>query len=127
MLGARHDRCHVRPVLEQLAVVEGVGEHRAGVRSETGEQRQLLAAYEHVDGVDLDHADAVEHLAQVTAVDAAGGRRSARPWAATAIRRAWRRLERSTSSVRGGRVAEVLDGREEAAGVVVGTSIVSAR
>ena len=72
MLGARHDRRHVGPVLEQLAVAEGIGEQRAGVRSETGEQGQLLAAYEHVHGVDLDHADAVEHAAQVTAVDTAG-------------------------------------------------------
>ena len=50
----------------------GVGEQRAGVRAEAGEQRQLLAAHEHVDGVDLDHADAVEHPAQVAAVDPAG-------------------------------------------------------
>ena len=79
MLAARDDRRDVGPVLEQLAVVDGVGEHRARVRAEAGEQRQLLAAHEHVHRVDLDHVDAVEHLAQVAAVDASGsvaGRRT---------------------------------------------------
>ena len=39
--------------------------------TESGEDRQLLRAHEHVDRVDLDQADAVEHAAQVPAVDAA--------------------------------------------------------
>ena len=60
------------PVLEQLAGGDGVGDQRAGVRPEAGEQRQLLAAHEHVDGVDLDQADVVEHAAEVPAGDPAG-------------------------------------------------------
>ncbi len=70
VLRARRDRRHVRPVLEQLAVVEGGGEHRPGVRAEASEQRQLLAAHEHVHRVDLDDPDAAEHPAQVAPVDA---------------------------------------------------------
>ena len=47
------------------------GSEVAPVRPEAGEQRQLLAAHEHVDRVDLDQADPVEHPADVAAVDAA--------------------------------------------------------
>ena len=83
----RHERGLVHPVLEQLAGVAGVGDQRPRVRPEAGEQRQLLAAHEHVDRVDLDQADPVE--ARV----AGGGGRSARsaaasakPWAPSAMR-----------------------------------------
>ncbi len=59
------------PVLEQLLGVEHGGQQVAPVRPEPGEHRHLLAADEHVDRVDLDQTDAVEHPAGVTAVDAA--------------------------------------------------------
>ena len=49
--------------------VGGVGDQAARVRPEPGEQRQLLAAHQHVDRVDLDQPDPVEHPAQVAAVD----------------------------------------------------------
>ena len=50
------------------------------MRAEAGEQWQLLAAHEHVDGVDLDDADAFEHLPQVAAVDPSG-----RAWVGEAL------------------------------------------
>ncbi len=62
------------PVLEQLSVVDGVGDQRARVRAEPGEQRQFLAANEHVDRVDLDQPDRVEHAAKVAAVTAGRAR-----------------------------------------------------
>ena len=61
----------VHPVLEQLTGRGGIGDERARVRAEPGEQRQLLAAHQHVDRVDLDQADPVEHAAQVPAIDPA--------------------------------------------------------
>ena len=70
-------------------VRRGIGDQAARVRPEPGEQRQLLAAHQHVDRVDLDQPDAVEHAAEVTPVDT-----SLRPGigealaAANAIRRA---------------------------------------
>ena len=42
----RHDRGDVRPVLEQLAGGDGVGDQRAGVGAEPGEQGKFLAAHE---------------------------------------------------------------------------------
>ena len=45
--------------------------------SEACEQRQFLAAHEHVDRVDLDEADAIEDTAEVTPVDASRGTRVA--------------------------------------------------
>ncbi len=74
-VGGRQDARHVRPVLEQLAGRHRVGDERARVRPEAGEQRQLVAAHEHVHRIDLDDADLVEHAPQVSAVDAAGGPR----------------------------------------------------
>ena len=65
-------RRHVHPVLEQVTPLGGVVDVGARVRAEAGEQRQLLAAHEHVDRVDLDHADAVEHTAEVATIDATG-------------------------------------------------------
>ena len=75
----RHERCRVGPVLEQVAVVDGVGDQRARMRAEPGEQRQLLAAGEHVDRVDLDQADVVEHPPQVLTGHPTGGARAGEP------------------------------------------------
>ena len=69
---ARHDGRHVGPVLEQLTGFERVGQQVARMRPESGEEGQLLTAHEHVDGVDLDDADAIEHLPHVAAVDPSG-------------------------------------------------------
>ena len=71
MVGRRDVRGHVAPVLEQLPRPRRVGDERAWVRAETSEERQLLAAHENVDRVDLDQPDPVEHPSQVAAVDAA--------------------------------------------------------
>ena len=68
----RHQRGDVGPVLEQLAGGDGIGDQRARVRAEASEQGEFLAAYEDVDGVDLDQPDVVEHAAQVLAGDTAG-------------------------------------------------------
>ena len=65
----------VHPVLEQLAVGGRVGDERTWVWAEPGEQRQFLAAHQHVHRVDLDDADALEHAAQVPAIDTPGGAR----------------------------------------------------
>ena len=62
MLGGNVARL-VHPVLEQFAVCRGVVDQRARVRPQPGEQRELLTAHEHVDRVDLDQTDPVEHLA----------------------------------------------------------------
>ena len=78
----------VHPVLEQLAGGAGVVDQRPRVRAEAGEQRQLLAANQHVDRVDLDQSDAVEHAPEMAPIDAPVGRRSVKPWAPSAIRRA---------------------------------------
>ncbi len=64
-------------------------QHLAPVRAEPGKERQLVRARQDVDRVDLHHADAVEHAAQVSTVDGSrAGRWSAKPWAARAMRRA---------------------------------------
>ena len=70
----------MHPVLEQLAGTCGVVDQRARVRPEPGEQRQLLAAHQHVDRVDLDQTDAVEHPTQMAPVDASG-----RAWVGEAL------------------------------------------
>ena len=64
--------------------------------AEPGEQGQLLAAHEHVDRVDLDQTDPVEHLAEVASIDvgpvgrwtaqALGGERDAASERRTAMR-----------------------------------------
>ena len=74
----RHVGGDVGPVLEQLAGGDGVGDQRARVGAEAGEQRQLVAAHEHVDGVDLDEADVVEDAPEVLAGDPAGRPRARR-------------------------------------------------
>ena len=61
----------VTPVLEELTLGGGGRDQRAGVGAEPGEERELLAAHEHVHGVDLDQARAVEDATQVAPVDAA--------------------------------------------------------
>ena len=79
----------VGPVLEQLAGGDGVGDQRARVRAEAGEQRQLVAAHEHVDRVDLDEADRRRtRAAGARRVIRPVGRGRAKPWAARAMRRA---------------------------------------
>ena len=50
----------VAPVLEQLAGGGGGRDQRAGVGAEPSEEREFLAAHEHVHRVDLDQAGAVE-------------------------------------------------------------------
>ena len=60
----------VHPVLEHLAGLGGIGDHGARVRAESGEQRQLLAAHQDVDRVDLDQTHPIEHAAEVTTIDA---------------------------------------------------------
>ena len=67
----------VHPVLEQLAVARRVVDQRARVRTEPREQRQFLAAHEHVDRVDLQQPDPVEHPPQMPPVDATGRARIA--------------------------------------------------
>ena len=57
--------------LEQIMGSGGVGDQRTRMRSEPGEQRQLLAADEHVDRVDLDEPHPVDDAAEMPAVDAA--------------------------------------------------------
>ena len=76
--------------LEQLVRGRGVGDQRSRMRSEPGEQRQLLAAHEHVDRVDLDEPHPVDHPTEMTTVDAA-----LRPRVVEALGR-----ERDTSSLR---------------------------
>ena len=49
------------------------GSSVARVGAEAREQRQLLGAHQHVDRVDLDQADAVEHPSHVAPVDPSGG------------------------------------------------------
>ena len=78
----------MRPVLEQLAGGDGVGDQRAGVGAEPGEQGQFLAAHGDVDRVDLDQADVVEDAAQVLAGHPSTRPRAREPWAARAMRRA---------------------------------------
>ena len=67
----RHMARLVDPVLEQLAVRRRVTDQVAWMRPKPREKWQLLAAHEHVDGIDLDQADLSEHLAQVPAIDLA--------------------------------------------------------
>ena len=62
----------VAPVLEQLAVGRRSREQVPRVRTEAGEQRQLLRAHEDVHRVDLDEPDPVHHPPQVAAVHPAG-------------------------------------------------------
>ena len=90
------------------------------MRAEAGEQRQLLAAHEHVDGVDLDDADTVEDLAQVAPIDAAGGPAVGQALGGDRHAGGPRAAESSITTGRPAEVAEVLDGGEEAAGVIVG-------
>ena len=61
-------RCLVRPVFEELTIVEHLRKKIARVRAQAGEQRQLLGTCEHIDGVDLDEPHAIDHLAHVTSV-----------------------------------------------------------
>ena len=72
MLGG-HMAGLVDPVLEQLAVGSGVVDQAARMRTQPGEQRQLLAAHQHVDRIDLDQTHPVERAAEVAAVDATRG------------------------------------------------------
>ena len=78
------------PVLEHLAAaLQPAGQRGAVVGAEAGEEGQLVAAGEHVDGVDLHEPQAVQHPAEVAPVHPArSGRGSLKPWAASAIRRA---------------------------------------
>jgi hypothetical protein len=56
-----------------------VVDQRARMRAEPGEQRQLLAAHQHVDRVDLDEPHPVDDAAQVTPIDATGRARVGEP------------------------------------------------
>ncbi len=72
VLVGRNQAGLVHPVLEQLAGGTGVVDQRARVRAEPGEQRQLLAANQHVDRVDLDQSDPVEQASEVAPIDTPG-------------------------------------------------------
>jgi hypothetical protein len=62
----------VHPVFEEFTSLGGVGDQRAGMWTESGEQWQFLAAHQNVDRIDLDEPDAVKHLAEMSAVDPTG-------------------------------------------------------
>ena len=85
----------MRPELEQAPLAPAAPgeavEMAAVVAPQAREQRQVVGARQHVDGVDLQQPEAGDG-----APDLAGGARAARrapakPWAASAIRRARRR------------------------------------
>ena len=76
------------------------GMQGARVRPEPGEQRQLVAAHEHVHRVDLDEADLVEHPSQVSTVDAAGRARLGKALGGEG--RAARRIRRQATRLVGG-------------------------
>ena len=63
----RHERGLVRPVLDQPAgrPVTGPVDEGAVVRAEPGPERQVVAARDDVDAVDLDDADRVDHALDV--------------------------------------------------------------
>ena len=71
MLRGRDVRGLVAPVLEELAGGGGLRQEVAGMGPEAGEEGQLLGPHQHVDGVDLDQPDPVEHAPQVAAIDPA--------------------------------------------------------
>ncbi len=72
MVGGRYVRGLVDPVLEQLAGPGGIVDQRPRVGTEAGEQRKLLAAHQHVDGVDLDDPHPIDDAAQMATIDAPG-------------------------------------------------------
>ena len=90
--GRRHERGLVRPVLDDppRGVVAGPSS-RVVVRPEPGEERQVVAADDDVDAVDLDDTDGIDHPLQVARPrhDRPGTRE---PCAASATRRAAPRL-----------------------------------
>jgi len=67
----RHVAGLVNPILEQLARGRRLRDQGARMWAQTREQWQFLAAHQHVDRVDLDEADPVEHAPRVAAVDPA--------------------------------------------------------
>ena len=75
----RHVTRLVDVELEQLVRGRGVGDQRSRMRSQPGEQWQLLAAYEDVDRVDLDDPHPVDDAAEMTAVDTTSGPRIVEP------------------------------------------------
>ena len=67
----RDERGGVAPVLEELtAAVRHLIEQFHAVGAEPREERHVVRAHQHVDGVDLQHPGAVEHASQVAHVDA---------------------------------------------------------
>jgi hypothetical protein len=60
----------------------------AVVRAEPAEQRQVVGPLEDVDAVDLQQAGPADDPPEVAPADRAVGRGSAKPWAASATRRA---------------------------------------
>ena len=59
----------VHPVLEHLPALRGVGDHRARMGPETGEQGKLLTTHQDIDGVDLDEPHPIEHLSEVAPIN----------------------------------------------------------
>lgn len=74
MLGG-HMAGFVHPILKQFAGLGGLSDQRPRMRAEARKQREFLAADQHVDRIDLDEANLIEHLAEMTAIDAARGSR----------------------------------------------------
>jgi hypothetical protein len=68
----RQERCLVTPILEELTIRRHSRDEISLMGSKASEQRQLLAAHDHVDGVDLHESDASEDPSGMTAIDAAG-------------------------------------------------------
>lgn len=79
MMFRRDVRRLVAPVLEQFAVRRGIGDQRSRMCSQSREQREFLAAYQNVDGVNLNKTDVFEHLAEVCASDSRGWSWSGKP------------------------------------------------
>lgn len=80
MVMIRRDMCcFVAPVLEQFAVRRGIGNQRSRMRAQARKQREFLASYQHVDGVNLDESDSIEHLAKVCTSDSRGWSWSGKP------------------------------------------------
>ena len=62
----------VNPVLEQFPIGGRGRDEIAWMGSEPREERQFLAAHQHVDRVDLDETHVVEGAPEVAAIDATG-------------------------------------------------------
>ena len=89
----RMQGCLVAPVLEHLAAApQPPAQGVAVVRAEAGEEHQLVAAGDHVDRVELHGGQPVEHPPEMAPIHPTPGTRVGEPWAASATRRASRRL-----------------------------------